>query len=93
MMKVFVWIDHGRIELHSAEDLEYLKSLAETIYKTIHIYSYDEQKVLLEIVYKKLCKSSSLENCRKFIKDMILIAGEDNESFEHGTGFCELKGA
>lgn len=92
-MKVFVWIDHGQVALHSAEDLEYLKSLAETIYKMVHSYSYDEEKVQLEIVYKKLCKSSSLENCRKFIKDMILIAGEDNESFEYGTGFHELKGA
>lgn len=79
-MKIFVWVDHGQVDVYAANTHKQLVGIANEI--AVRCRSYLNYQQEIEDILKDIDESPMV-----VIYDLIELSGDDPELFMSGTGF------
>lgn len=94
-MKIFIWKSYGEIDVYAAETVEQLTSILDTVISCLDGWDLDDH---ITKVREFIARNDKPDNPRgpadyrkaiNYLLDKACIGS--HETFEHGTGFDQLK--
>jgi len=91
-MKIFIWKSYGDVDVYKADTVESLKKVFDDVVDSLNlVVASEQQQNKLDDAVEFLDKSPSIRGYIMSISDLLEEYIGTHESFEHGTGFGELK--